>query len=69
VLRNGQAKEYLENVFAKAGNENNTISSDKITEIENGFLFKFSHLSYRIIGNFSEYTMNMKANIKVFTDK
>ncbi|MHA1410042.1 MAG: hypothetical protein ACTSQY_07025, partial [Candidatus Odinarchaeia archaeon] len=37
-----------------------------IQEIENGFLFQFPHLNYRIIGNFSEYTMNMKANIKVY---
>ena len=43
-----------------------TQSSDLIQEIENGFLFQFPHLNYRIIGNFSEYTMNLKANIKVY---
>ncbi|HEC61182.1 MAG TPA: hypothetical protein ENI27_02885, partial [bacterium] len=29
-------------------------------------MFQFPHLNYRVIGNFSEYTINLKANIKVY---
>ena len=46
---------------------NNT--NDIIKEIENGFLFQFPHLNYRVIGNFNDFTMVLKANIKVFKDK
>ena len=66
-LTGKKAKEYLDNLLS--GNDMEVQSSDTIKEIENGFLFQFPHLSYRVIGNFSEYTMNMKANIKAFTDQ
>ena len=45
------------------------VSADTIREIENGFIFQFPHLSYRIIGNFNEYTLSLKANIKAYTEK
>ena len=64
---NGNAKTYLENIFNK--NSHNQTANDIIQEIENGFLFRFQHLNYRIIGNFSEYTLSMKANIKVFINE
>jgi len=67
MLKDINSAEYLENIFNETGNLAD--SKDKITEIENGFLFKFPHLSYRVIGNFSEYTMNLKSNIKAFTDE
>ncbi len=65
-IKNAGAKEYLEKIFSGEGNSEDTQSSDLIQEIENGFLFQFPHLNYRIIGNFSEYTMNLKANVKVY---
>jgi len=61
------AKEYLENVFS--GKKEAGPGSDTIQEIEGGFLFRLPHLSYRIIGNFSEYSLTMKANIKAFTEE
>ncbi len=60
-------KEYLENVFA--GTKEAEPGSDTIQEIEGGFLFRLPHLSYRIIENFSEYSLTMKANIKAFTEE
>jgi len=65
-IKNAGAKEYFEKIFSGKGRGENTQSSDLIQEIENGFLFQLPHLNYRIIGNFSESTMNMKANIKVY---
>ena len=66
-LKNVNNKEYLDNIF-KANNNNTITSTDIIRQIENGFIFKYPHLSYRVIGNFNEYTMNLKANIKAFSD-
>ena len=65
-IKNAGAKEYLDKIFSGKGNSEDTQCSDLIQEIENGFLFQFPHLNYRVIGNFSEYTMNIKANIKVY---
>ncbi len=66
--RKAVAKEYLETVLSgKSLNEDDKETSDIIQEIENGLLFKFPHLNYKVIGNFTEYTMNMKANVKVYT--
>ena len=59
------AKSYLDSVFTEK--QDNIDSADTIQEIENGFLFQFFHLSYRVIGNFSGNTMSMKANVKAFT--
>ncbi|MBW8003353.1 MAG: hypothetical protein FVQ80_15290 [Planctomycetes bacterium] len=64
-LSGSQAKEYLEELFT-AKNED-VPGSDTIQEIEGGFLFHFPHLSYRVIGNFIEYSLAIKANIKAFT--
>ncbi len=59
-------KEALASLLNDGGNAE--ISGDAITEIENGFIFRFAHISYRIIGNFSEHSMNMKVNAKAFTE-
>jgi len=59
-------KEYIQEVLASK--ESITLSEDNIQEIENGFLFRFAHLSYRVIGNFSDTTVSLKANIKAYTD-
>jgi len=45
------------------------LSSDVIQEIEHGFLFRFPLLTYRVIGNFSDFTMSLKVNIKVTRDE
>jgi len=60
------SKEYLNKILSGKDSKGVENTADIIQEIENGFLFQFPHLNYRIIGNFSEYTMNMKANIKVY---
>ena len=65
-LNNGNAKSYLEKCFNQENQEES--SSDIITEIERGFLFQFPHLNYRVIGNTTEQTMNMKLNIKAYKD-
>lgn len=65
-LKNGSGKEYLEKLFTKESEE--AISSDTIKEIEHGFIFQYPHLSYRVIGNFNDHSMNMKVNIKAFTN-
>jgi len=57
-------KAYLSEIFKSNDNEN---SKDIIKEIENGFIFNFPHLNYRVIGNFSEYSLNLKVNIKAYT--
>jgi len=64
-LKNGNSKTYLETVFK----DDNKVKvfDDTIIEIENGFLFSFPHLKYRVIGNFKEYTMNIRCNIKAYT--
>jgi hypothetical protein len=59
-------REYLQEVLDSP--ESNTLSEDNIQEIENGFLFRFPHLSYRVIANFSDTTVSLKANIKAHTD-
>jgi len=61
------AKAYLEELLAEGNAE--TRASDSIQEIEGGFLFRFPQLSYRVIGNFSDYGLSMKVNIKAFTNQ
>ena len=63
LLKTTDAVSYIESVF-------NTGDKRQInySEIENGFLFKFPHLSYRVIGSFTENSMRLKANIKAFND-
>jgi hypothetical protein len=65
-IRGKIGKEYLQEVLASK--ESSNLSNDGIQEIENGFLFQFPHLSYRVIGNFNEATVSLKANIKAYTD-
>jgi hypothetical protein len=60
------AREYLTSLLSDTSTD---LSLDTIQEIENGFLFQFTHLSYRVIGNFTDYAMTMKANVKVFTEQ
>ena len=66
-LSGNGAKAYLEGLLA--GQEAEGPGSDAIQEIEGGFLFRFPQLSYRVIGNFSDYELSMKANLKAFTDQ
>ncbi len=65
-VKNTGSKRYLQKLFSVSDCDENDRSSDIIQEIENGFLFQFPHLNFRIIGNFSEYTMTMKSNVKVY---
>lgn len=66
-LAGNGAKAYLEKLLADGNGH--AFSSDAIQEIESGFLFRFPQLSYRVIGNFADYGLSMKANIKAFTDE
>ena len=69
---NGKEKQYLEQILSASednANGDDAGINDTIRKIENGFQFRFPHLSYRVIGNFSEHTLNMKANIKAFTSE
>jgi hypothetical protein len=65
-LKSPDSITYLESILKKADDESH-ISNDMICKIENGFLFRLPHLSYRVIGNFNENSMRLKANFKVFT--
>ena len=65
-IKKSGSKEHLDKMLSGIDNSGADNTVDIIQEIENGFLFQFPHLNYRIIGNFSEHSMNMKANIKVY---
>ena len=67
-LQSGNAKEYLESLLADESGSGDEGGSGSVKEIENGFLFQFPHLSYRVLGNFSAHTMNLKAYIKAYDD-
>ena len=64
-IKKPEANSYLESIFKKNETEN-SLSKDMMQVIENGFLFQFPHLSYRVVGNFNENSLKLKANIKVF---
>ena len=65
LLKNPEASSYLESMFKKNETEN-SLSKDMMQVIENGFLFQLPHLSYRVVGNFNENSLKLKANIKAF---
>jgi DNA primase len=44
-------------------------SEDTVQEIEHGFLFRLPLLTYRVIGNFTDFTMSLKVNIKATRDE
>ena len=64
-LKKPEASSYLESIFKKNESEN-SLSKDMMQVIENGFLFQLPHLSYRVVGNFNENSLKLKANIKAF---
>jgi DNA primase len=45
------------------------LSDDTIQEIEHGFVFRLPLLTYRVIGNFTDFTMSLKVNIKATRDE
>ena len=65
ILKKPKANSYLESIFKKNETEN-SLSKDMMQIIENGFLFQFPHLTYRVVGNFNENSLKLKANIKAF---
>ena len=65
-VKGAVSKDYLRKVLSEKETEKGELSTDLIQEIENGFLFQLPHLNYKVIGNFSDYTMSMKANVKVY---
>ncbi len=67
-LSSQDAKQYLEDAISGKQEEVSSIS-DSIQQIEGGFLFRFPHLSYRVIGSFSDSGLTMRANIKAFTEE
>ena len=54
---------------ARAGNAGETSGEDTIQEIENGFLFRFPLLTYRVLGSFTDTSMTLKANIRAVKDE
>ena len=63
----GNAKEYLQSLLADESTGGDDGGNGTVEEIENGFLFQFPHLNYRVLGNFSEYTVRLKANVKAYS--
>ena len=49
--------------------EDQDLSDDVVQEIEHGFLFRLPLLTYRVIGNFTDFTMSLKVNIKATRDE
>ena len=64
-LKKAAGKSYLQEIITNIPSVEE--SNDSIQKIENGFLFKFNKLNYRILGNFDEYSVRLNANIKVYT--
>jgi hypothetical protein len=62
------SSDYLMAQFSDSATDESVDSNDVIRQIENGFLFQFPHLSYRVIGNFTDNSMHLRVNIKAFTD-
>ena len=60
---NDNSKEYLQKLFETSKQVNKT-SIENVTEIENGFIFTFPHITYRLIGNFYDHSISLKVNIK-----
>jgi hypothetical protein len=68
-VRNDSSKQYIHSLMSAESSGNPSCeTSDTVQEIENGFLFKLPLLSYRVIGNFTDSSMNMRMNIKAFTE-
>ena len=61
-----EIKRLIEDITAEKTEE---LSGDVIQEIEHGFLFRLPLLIYRVIGNFTDFTMSMKVNIKAMRDE
>ena len=66
-LKEKDGKTYLQS--ALSGPQDSSLSEDAIQEIEHGFLFRFPHLSYRVIGTFNDYSLALKANVKVWNEE
>ena len=63
LINNPNQKEYLQKLFNDSKESINN-ANDIVKEIDNGFIFSFPHITYRIIGNFFENAMSLKVNIK-----
>ena len=57
----GAETKLIDNIEADKREE---LSDDVIQEIEHGFLFRIPLLTYRVIGNFADFSMSLKVNIK-----
>jgi len=66
VAGENDPRAYLERALSDEASGSSG-ASDAVQEIESGFLFQFPHLGYRVIGNFSEHNLSLRANIKAFT--
>jgi hypothetical protein len=67
-LQARDAKEYLQGLLVGESVGGNDGEKGSVEEIENGFLFQFPHLNYRVLGNFSEHVINMKSYIKAYDE-
>ena len=56
-------------ILSEEPGPSSTEESDTVQPIDHGFIFRFSLLHYRVIGSFSEHSLNMKVNIKAFTNE
>ncbi len=53
---------------ADTGTQVGEAGTDTVEPIENGFVFRFPLLHYRVIGSFNDHSTAMKVNIKAFTE-
>lgn len=70
ILKEASSADQLKELINGAMEEEaQQVSDDAIQEIEHGFLFRLPLFIYRVIGNFNEFTMSLKVNIRAIRDQ
>ena len=70
ILKEAPSSDQLKELIKDAMSEEaQQVSEDAIQQIEHGFLFRLTLLTYRVIGNFNEFTMSLKVNIRATRDQ
>ena len=61
-----EIKEFLQSL--NSSKQEAVDSNDFVEEIEHGYLFRLPLLTYRVLGNFTDFSMTMKVNIRAMKD-
>ena len=70
LLKSADAKKEIQAVLQTldASEQETKDSDDIVEEIEHGYLFRLPLLTYRVLGNFTDFSMTMKVNIRAMKD-